>query len=159
MQTVEKYDIFELRLQGGTTPVAEFDCSGNSRCVKGFRTGDGEFAIRFMPDTTGVWQYSVKTGEAEKTGAFTCVTTTGCNHGPVVAEGGHFRYADGKSYVPVGTTCYAWIHQTPELIAQTLETLSNVPFNKIRMCVFPKHMPYNNNAPLFYHFEKKRSRC
>jgi len=54
----------------------------------------------------------------------------------------------------MGTTCYAWTHQTPELIAQTLETLAAAPFNKIRMCVFPKHMPFNNNEPDLYPFEK-----
>ena len=30
---------------------------------------------------------------------------------------------------------------------QTLETLKKAPFNKIRMCVFPKDYAYNENEP------------
>jgi hypothetical protein len=54
----------------------------------------------------------------------------------------------------MGTTCYAWIHQTAELISQTIKTLSDAPFNKIRMFVFPKSMPFNQDDPDLYPFEK-----
>ena len=37
---------------------------------------------------------------------------------------------------------------------QTLETLKTSPFNKIRMCVFPKHYAYNQNEPELYPFER-----
>ena len=50
----------------------------------------------------------------------------------------HFAYADGKPYVQIGTTCYAWTHQTEKLERQTLATLKKSPFNKLRMCVFPE---------------------
>jgi hypothetical protein len=33
---------------------------------------------------------------------------------------------------------------------QTLETLSTAPFNKMRMCVFPKHYTFNHNEPELY---------
>ena len=66
----------------------------------------------------------------------------------------HFAYADGTPHFSFGTTCYAWVHQTPELHAQTLETLKSAPFNKIRMCVFPKEYVYNKNEPDLYAFER-----
>ncbi|GAI29095.1 unnamed protein product, partial [marine sediment metagenome] len=33
---------------------------------------------------------------------------------------------------------------------QTLATLKDAPFNKMRMCVFPKSYSYNKNEPEFY---------
>ena len=35
-----------------------------------------------------------------------------------------------------------------------MQTLSQAPFNKIRMCVFPKHYDFNHNEPKYYAFEK-----
>jgi len=154
MTSVEKYDFFELRLSGCNEPQATFTCDGISKTVTGFQMGGGVYAVRFMPETEGAWQYSIKIGKDFITGDFSCIANTGNNHGPVVANGTAFRYADGEQYVPMGTTCYAWIHQTAELVSQTLATLEAAPFNKIRMCVFPKHMPFNQNDPLFYPFEK-----
>jgi len=63
-------------------------------------------------------------------------------------------YANGKPYWQIGTTCYAWVHQTEELQSQTLETLKETPFNKLRMCVFPKDYNYNKNEPPFYPFPR-----
>lgn len=76
-------------------------------------------------------------------------------HGIVKVVGTHFQYEDGTYFYPFGTTIYALAHQTPELIEQTFQTLKNSPFNKVRMCVFPKHYQYNNNEPRFYPFEKR----
>ena len=75
------------------------------------------------------------------------------NHGPVrVANTYHFAYADGTPYKQIGTTCYVWTHQGDELEEQTLATLGNAPFNKMRMCVFPKHYAFNENEPERYPF-------
>ena len=76
-------------------------------------------------------------------------------HGMVKAAGTHFEYEDGTYYYPFGTTVYALAHQEEALIAQTMESLKESPFNKVRMCVFPKHYQYNNNEPQFYPFEKR----
>lgn len=76
-------------------------------------------------------------------------------HGMVKAVDTHFEYEDGTYYYPFGTTIYALAHQSEELIEETFETLKNSPFNKVRMCVFPKHYQYNNNEPQFYPFEKR----
>ncbi len=154
MKSVQKFDVFEYQLLCKTEPVATFICDGQVKVVNGFQTGSDGFAVRFMPECEGVWKYHISADGVESAGEFTCVPNTDDNHGPVVAEGTRFRYADGTQYIPVGTTCYAWIHQPAELIAETLETLKDTPFNKIRMCVFPKHMPYNQNEPMLYPFEK-----
>jgi hypothetical protein len=65
----------------------------------------------------------------------------------------HFAYADGTPYRPIGTTCYAWTHQGEELEEQTLATLASSPFNKVRMCVFPKNYAFNSNEPPRYPYE------
>ena len=75
-------------------------------------------------------------------------------HGMVRAVGTHFEYEDGTIFYPFGTTVYALAHQEESLIEKTLHTLKYSPFNKVRMCVFPKHYQYNNNEPQFYPFEK-----
>jgi len=64
----------------------------------------------------------------------------------------HFEYADGTPHYDVGTTCYAWVHQGDALEEQTLATLKHAPFNKLRMCIFPKHYAYNENEPVTYPF-------
>jgi len=75
-------------------------------------------------------------------------------HGPVrVANTYHFAYADGTPYRQIGTTCYAWTHQGDEREEQTLATLKGAPFNKIRMCVFPKWYAYNRDEPPIYPFD------
>jgi hypothetical protein len=73
----------------------------------------------------------------------------------VKAIGTHFEYEDGTYYYPFGTTIYALAHQSKELIDETMATLKKSPFNKVRMCVFPKHYQYNNNEPLYYPFGKR----
>ena len=62
-------------------------------------------------------------------------------------DGFHFRHADGTRHRPLGTTAYAWTHQPDALQEQTLRTLADAPFTKIRMCVFPKSYLYNANEP------------
>jgi hypothetical protein len=49
---------------------------------------------------------------------------------------------------------YAWNHQGDALEEQTLATLKDSPFNKIRMCVFPKHYSFNENEPVYYPFPR-----
>jgi hypothetical protein len=66
----------------------------------------------------------------------------------------HFAYADGTPFFQVGTTCYAWVHQGDDLEGETLNTLCRSPFNKIRMCVFPKDYVFNKNEPVYYPFER-----
>lgn len=133
--------------------TAEFVCGSNKTVVKGFYDGNDTYKIRFLPQQLGEYTWAVS-GIVERQGCEMCVLSENA-HGRIVAEGLHFQYVDGKLYAPFGTTVYALAHQPDELVAQTLETLRTAPFNKVRMCVFPKHFEYNNNEPPFYAFEKK----
>jgi hypothetical protein len=134
---------------------------GKSITVDGFYDGDGIYQVRFMPEQLGQWHYETHSNLPTLNGlkgSFTCVTASAGNHGPVrVAHTHHFAYANGTRHFSVGTTCYAWIHQSQALQLQTLETLRTAPFNKLRMCVFPKFYEYNQVEPALYPFEKDES--
>jgi len=164
---IERWGILELSLNGpsGGNPFvdvklsAEFEQNGRVFSPEGFYDGDGIYRIRFMPDGLGEWTYVTKSNRSEldsKRGKFTCIKPSPGNHGPVrVHKTWHIAYADSTPYFQVGTTCYAWAHQGNALEEQTLETLQHAPFNKMRMCVFPKHYVYNQNEPEYYPFEGK----
>ncbi|MFB3829889.1 MAG: DUF5060 domain-containing protein [Bryobacteraceae bacterium] len=156
---VEQWTPFEVSLRGpdsGNPFVevsfgAEFRQGHRAVFAGGFYDGGGTYRVRFMPDAPGQWTYRTRANRPEldaKTGRFVCTPARAGNHGPVtVRETWHFGFADGTPYYPVGTTAYAWIHQGDELEEQTLATLRGSPFNKIRMCVFPKDYVYNRNDP------------
>ena len=165
-QTVEQYRIFELSLKGpsegnpftGTQLSAEFRYKNRTLFCEGFYDGDGIYKIRFMPDEAGDWIYTTSSNIRDlngKTGKFKCTPATGNNHGMVkVRNTFHFGYSDGTPFYPVGTTAYAWVHQPETLVKQTLATLKETKFNKIRMTVMPKNYDvYINNEPPFYPFE------
>lgn len=138
---------------------AKFSLGHRTVEVNGFYDGNGQYRVRFMPDTLGQWSFTTSSNVAAldgKSGGFTCGAPSGGNHGPVgVSHTWHFAYADGTPYRPVGTTCYAWSHQTDALEEQTLATLRTGPFNKMRMCIFPKDYVYNKNEPPFYPFPRE----
>lgn len=158
------FEIFELTCPGprggnpftDVTLTAEFSLSQRIVKVRGFYDGEGTYKIRFMPDIPGTWSYRTESNRQELDGTVGLFQATkAVSHGPVhVHNVHHFAYADGTSYFPFGTTCYAWIHQSDELQRETLETLKTSPFNKIRMFVFPKHYEYNHNEPPLYPFER-----
>lgn len=157
---IEKYSLFELKLKvleetALMAGCAVFENENEQIQVSAFRNRRNEYIVRFMPDREGTWNYYIFIAGNERQGTFECVANQGKNQGRVITKGHHFQYEDGEKFIPFGTTAYAWIHQTAELRRQTIETLANSPFNKIRMCVFPKSMPYNTNDPDSYPFEKK----
>ncbi|GIX06071.1 MAG: hypothetical protein KatS3mg115_0474 [Candidatus Poribacteria bacterium] len=160
---VERWGVFEVSVGGpeAGNPFldvafgAEFRYKHRVVPVDGFYDGNGVYRVRFSPDTEGEWRFTTTSNVPElagKSGTFRCISPGPNNHGPVRVEGYHFRYADGTPYYQVGTTCYAWIHQPAELQEQTLETLRSAPFNKLRMCIFPKHYIYNQNEPDHFPF-------
>ncbi len=166
---VPRWETFELALEGPKkgNPYTDVSLEGQfsfrNRIVEaaGFYDGDGVYRIRFMPDMTGTWRYRLESSAEELSGVegeFQCIEASGSNHGPVgIKSRYHFAYADGTAYCPFGTTCYAWIHQEEKLEEQTLATLRTAPFNKIRMCVFPKHYLFNANEPPRHVFEFRQS--
>jgi len=161
---IEQWGVFETTLHGSAAGnpfqevqlAAHFSYQHRTVAVDGFYDGDGVYRVRFMPDTPGEWRYRTLSNRAELDGIegrFTCTAPAPGNHGPVrVAGTWHFAYADGTPYKQIGTTCYVWNLQGPELEARTLATLAESPFNKIRFCVFPKHYRYNENEPEHYPF-------
>ena len=161
---IGQWGLFELALRGpaGGNPFVDVELSatfaqGDRKVrVSGFYDGDGTYKVRFMPESPGEWTYTTASNRADldgKTGKLTVAKPSPANHGPVrVRNTYHFAYADGTPYFPVGTTCYAWTHQPAKLEEQTLATLKAGPFNKLRMCVFPKWYAYNKTEPARYPF-------
>jgi hypothetical protein len=161
---VEQWGRFELTLRGPDrgNPFVDVQLSatfvqGERKVrVSGFYDGGGTYRVRFMPEATGAWTYTTASNRPDldgKSGALTVGKASPANHGPVRSVNTyHFAYADGTPYFPVGTTCYAWVHQPPALEEQTLATLKAGPFNKLRMFVFPKWYAYNRTEPPRYPF-------
>ena len=158
---MKQYELFELIFHGeALTDLwaqidlrAEFTCGDTVKTVKGFYDGEGRYIVRFLPETAGKWRWKV-TGAVNAEGTETCEPAEDA-HGLVKAVDTHFEYEDGTLFIPFGTTVYALAHQEDTLVEQTQESLKNAPFNKVRMCVFPKHYDYNHNEPPCYAFEKK----
>lgn len=136
--------------------AARFSCGDRQYRVSGFYNDGGEFKLRFMPDREGRWTFITESNLPELdglTGELECVAPASDATGPVrVADGRHFRHANGEPYYPFGTTAYVWNYQAPEIQQQTLDTLAAGPFNKLRMCVFPKHYTYNFAEPRRFPF-------
>jgi hypothetical protein len=165
---VAKWNVLEISLKGPKSgnPYkdvhlrASFSQGGKTINVRGFYDGGGDYKIRFMPQSDGKWRFST-TSQTKKldgiSGNFICIAADSASHGPVrVDDTFHFTYADGSPYRPIGTTAYAWIHQPKEKQLETLQTLTEAPFNKIRMTIFPKSYVYNRNEPELYPFPRKR---
>lgn len=159
---VERWGLFETSFRAHCegnpfdVPVrAVFSCGGRETQVTGFYDGDDTFRVRFMPPEEGIcsWRVLCPLLPGPLAGSFEVTAPSEGNHGPVRAEGFHFRYADGTPYHSIGTTCYVWTHQGDALIGETLESLKKARFNKIRFCIFPKHYVYNFHEPRTYPYE------
>ncbi len=162
--SIERWGLFEAALDGpadgnpftDVTLTATFTQAETKHDVTGFYDGSGTYRVRFMPEVSGEWRYVTHSNRHEldgKSGTFTAVAPSAANHGSVrVAHTFHFAYADGTPFRQIGTTCYAWIHQGDALEEATLKTLASSPFNKLRMCVFPKNYEWNKNDPVYYPF-------
>ncbi len=162
----KEWGIFELALNGSSkgNPFvdvsfsAKFTQGSKSFDVAGFYDGGGMYRVLLHAHGTGrlaaLKHTPISRNWDGKSGQLTATKPTGGNHGPVkVRATYHFGYADGTPYFPFGTTAYAWTSQGDTLEEQTLATLKAAPFNKIRMCVFPKRYTYNANEPVYYPFE------
>jgi hypothetical protein len=164
---VAKWDVFEVELKWKTkgNPFTDYDIKG---CFKGeheqiyadgFYDGNGVYKVRFMPSYEGEYTFLITGSFSEDEtdgiqGEFVVSPARKSNHGPVkVVNKYHFSYEDGTKYYSIGTTCYVWELQSDELITQTLESLSEAGFNKIRFCIFPKHYDYNLKEPRSYPYE------
>ncbi len=167
-EVTEQWDAYEIVLNGPSSgnPFMDVELSaifknkGESITVPGFYDGNGIYRIRFSPDSQGNWNYRTESNVSEltdKKGKFHCVPPTGENHGPVrVVNTFYLEYADGTPFYSVGTTAYQWTSVKQSIQAKTLATLAEAPFNKIRMCVFPKWYRYGNETePWIYPFGRE----
>lgn len=156
MKTVKLYEIFEIEYKAVWTGnpftevqfYAEFADEGdNVQRVDGFYDGEDTWRIRYMPQKEGVWHFLTHSNIRKldnKNGSFVCTGKADNNHGPVeVLEQFYFSHRDGTIHHSYGTTCYVWIYQSLLCQEQTVKTLASAPFNKLRMCVFPKWYEHN----------------
>ncbi len=151
IQTVEQWGVFQIDLTSTPTGnpftdtelYAIFSKGENIIKVPGFYDGDGIFRIRFSPNVQGEWSYKTESNLSiisGKKGKFNCVPPSGINHGPLkIVNTYYLQYADETPFYGIGTTTYQWTSVKQSIQEKTIETLANAPFNKIRMCVFPKN--------------------
>lgn len=124
--------------------------------VPGFWDGGLDYRVRFCPELAGRWSWRVEralTGLDRESGAVDVEGVRG--HGPVrVAERFHFAHADGTPFRPVGTTAYNWLHQDEPLFTQTVESIAEAGFDKLRFMVFPQAGGYVEHQPELLPFER-----
>ncbi|KAA9089593.1 DUF5605 domain-containing protein [Microbacterium radiodurans] len=160
---VALWEPLEIRLAGPShgNPFVDveldavFTREGEEVRVGGFYDGDGAYVIRALADREGTWSFRTRSTARSLdgiAGEVEVVAALDGRHGPVRVDGFHFRHADGTRHRPVGTTAYAWTHQPGALQEETLRTLAESPFAKLRMCVFPKSYLYNANEPADFPF-------
>eukprot|EP00039_Didymoeca_costata_P014287 m.229302 g.229302 ORF g.229302 m.229302 type:complete len:557 (-) comp15986_c0_seq20:231-1901(-) len=171
-ENVVVYDTWEMRMQGpdeqsvsnpftDVSLTALFSLESLTFNVSGFYDGNGEYVIRFMPNKEGTWSYKVHSNEGVLDGKKGSLIAKKSSQLPVsrgvarAGKGQAFYYDDGTPFYPLGTTCYAWVHQPEgdELENTTLESLRNSPFNKLRMTVFPKYYPFTHHEPRYYPYK------
>jgi hypothetical protein len=165
IQQIEQWGVFNIELTGPSdgNPYMDVELSagftnGNDKVtVPGFYDGNGIYRIRFSPAVQGKWSYQTTSNSPElskQKGSFECVAPAGNNHGPVkTVNTFYLQYADGTPFYSVGTTAYQWTSVKQTIQEKTLQTLAEAPFNKIRMCVFPKSYIYGNETePWVYPF-------
>ena len=162
-RSVQRFERFEIAVTGPQhgnpfvdveltlhleTPVGRID-------VPGFYDGDGVYRVRYLAEHAGVHRFvsasNARTLDGIR-GEFEVEAGLAGRGAVRVQDRFHFASADGRRFVPVGTTAYAWTHQGAALEERTLAALAASPFNKIRMCVFPKSYAFNENEPTQYPF-------
>ncbi|HKJ42872.1 MAG TPA: DUF5060 domain-containing protein [Sunxiuqinia sp.] len=162
---IPRWDIFELTIHAdapgnpfiGIGFSATFTNGKETFTPEGFYDGEGDFKVRFMPDSTGTWTYETKSNYKPldgRNGEFICVDPEQNNHGPIrIRNSYHFKYADGTPYYPFGTTIYEWAFQLDARKKETIETLKNSPFNKARMLAVPPFSErYQSGPDSLHHF-------
>ncbi len=161
MLTVKQYEMAELSFCGPVPGKNEaqvdfgavFTQENSSIKVNGFYAGEGVYKVRYFPERAGICNYEIW-GLTEDKGQIEILPHGKESRGIIRAVGTHFEDETGKLFHPFGTTVYAMIHQDRELIQKTYQTLEKTKFNKIRICIFPKHFIYNECEPALFPFEK-----
>ncbi|WP_350001317.1 DUF5605 domain-containing protein [Pseudarthrobacter sp. WHRI 8279] len=158
-----KWAAFEIELNGpdhgnpftDVELTAKFSTNDTSLTVPGFYDGGGTYRIRLLVPESGDWTFTTASNARSLNGiSGSFQAGAAASRGIVrVANQFHFAYDDGTPHLPLGTTSYVWTHQGDALEQETLRSLANGPFNKMRMCVFPKSYLFNENEPEIYPYE------
>ena len=162
---VEQWGIFEVALPGPSAGNPFIEVELSARFSQGDRPLDVARLLRRRRDLSGPLHARIaRANGATRRGATGPSWTArravrggqAVGRQPRAGPGAQRRSTSptptARPYFPVGTTCYAWTHQGDSLEEQTLATLKASPFNKIRMCVFPKYYAFNRNEPPLYPF-------
>ncbi len=152
-QQVEKWDVFEITLESDAVfenPFtqseigARFKNGDAEKEVCGFYDGGGVWKIRFMPEEIGEYAFTVNSnidGLNGLTGSFISTEPSEGNRGPVrVYKKYHFAYADGTPFYVHGTSAYAWTTSSEKTRRETVASVAENRFNKLRMGFFPKRL-------------------
>ena len=164
-QSVECWGICRARVARpvGGQPVHRCDVQravharASQRDVDGFYDGDGIYRVRFMPDEVGEWRYATRSNRrAGRPDGRVHLRRAGAGQPRAGARARHVplrlcrRHAvllrSGRPATPGLTRATRW--RTDARDAEP------APFNKMRMCVFPKDYDYNKNEPEYYPFER-----
>lgn len=162
---MKRYEVFTLSYEGeppcssksDIDLFATFTCNQKIKKVKGFYAGNNRYCIRYLPQELGLVKWRVEGLFVANGEEFCGESLSQEKHGIIRPNGIALQYEDGKDFRPFGTTVYAMMHQTKELINETIDSLLRSPYNKLRTCVFPKHYVFNENEPELFAFEKNEA--
>ena len=161
-----QHDVVELSFNGPATALPASTVaplvahvvheSGETMTVPGFWDGGQNYRVRIAAARLGQWSWSIESAAAELSGASGEFTVTESDHpGPVrVANMFHFAHADGSPHWHLGTTVYNYLHQSDELIAETLDSIADAGFTKLRFMVFPQAGAHVAHIPTLLPFER-----
>jgi hypothetical protein len=157
-------DVVELAFTGPVTPIpadvvpltARFSLGDRTVDVPGFWDGGDRYVVRFAPDEPGAWTWTTSSAAAELDGHAGGVEVGSRSRpgGVKVAATHHFAHADGTPFRPVGATVYNWLHQSEELVAQTIDAVAGARLNKLRFLVFPQAGGHISHEPDLLPFER-----
>ena len=139
---------------------ARFSQGSTSIKADGFYDGDGIYRVRFMPEQQGEWHYVTESSNPElagRTGEFTVTKRFFGQSRPGTPMSLHLPFclcrwhALRESWEQPAT---AGSHKAKRCRRKRSRPSLRHPFNKIRMCVFPKWYDWNTmNEPVFYPYE------
>jgi hypothetical protein len=162
-----RFSVVELAFTGPASPIpadttpfaiAFTHESGHVVEVPGFRDGDDRYVVRFAPELEGQWTWESESNADElagRRGELAVGPAAEGEHGPVrVASTFHFAHADGTPFRPVGATVYNWLHQDEPLYSETVDSIAEAGFDKLRFMVFPQAGGYVEHYPELLPFER-----
>ncbi len=142
---VERWDTYEIALAAEgkyDNPFTDVELkvrfsheeSGKTISVDGFYDGDSTWRIRFMPLDPGRWSYETQSGDSglnSKRGSLLCSESEkDYLHGPLLAEGYHFRHVDGTRRLVVSTRLSCQF-SSPELWKPIVSFLKESRINRV----------------------------